>query len=398
MGSISRRKRAGGVSWDVRWRDPDGDHRKRAFHRRVDAERFLSTVSTDIIRGDYVDPNDPTTFREFAESWRESRMHRPTTRAHVETHLRRHAYPRFGDRRLSSIRPSEIQRWVTDLTQTLAPSTVQVIHGIVASIYKSAMHDRLVTSSPCAGTRLPKRLPVQITPLTTETVRALADAVPARYRALVLLAAGTGLRQGECLGLDEAHVDLVQHTLHVDQQLILLPRQEPFFGPPKTPASHRTVPLPDVVIAALRRHLAEFPITHPYRLLFTDDHGNAIRRTTFSYEVWRPAVAAVGARRGTGFHDLRHYYASLLIRHGESIKTVQHRMGHATAAETLDTYAHLWPDSDDRTRDAIDTLLGGKIPATRGRTTPRRTGTTPRAGATVPRRSTGLRRPGGPVR
>jgi integrase len=55
---------------------------------------------------------------------------------------------------------------------------------------------------------------------------------------------------------------------------------------------------------------------------------------------------------------LRHYYASLLIRHGESVKVVQARLGHASAAETLDTYSHLWPDSDDRTRDAIDALLG----------------------------------------
>ena len=56
-------------------------------------------------------------------------------------------------------------------------------------------------------------------------------------------------------------------------------------------------------------------------------------------------------------HALRHYYASLLIRFGESVKTVQARLGHASAAETLDTYSHLWPDSDDRTRDAIDSVL-----------------------------------------
>ena len=61
---------------------------------------------------------------------------------------------------------------------------------------------------------------------------------------------------------------------------------------------------------------------------------------------------------GFKFHGLRHYYASLLIRHGESVKTVQARLGHATAAETLDTYSHLWPDSDDRTRDAVDVVLG----------------------------------------
>ena len=65
-----------------------------------------------------------------------------------------------------------------------------------------------------------------------------------------------------------------------------------------------------------------------------------------------------GLPEGFRFHDLRHYYASLLIRHGESVKTVQRRLGHATAAETLDTYAHLWPDSDDRTREAIDSVLG----------------------------------------
>ncbi|MGI5129727.1 tyrosine-type recombinase/integrase [Pseudonocardia sp. CA-107938] len=369
MGSITKRKRAGGHSWDARWRDPDGRSRRRAFARRVDAERFLATIVADVVRGDYVDPNDPTTFRQFAESWREIQMHRPTTRAHVETHLRRHVYPRFGDRRLASIRPSEIQHWVTTLSQTLAPATVQVIHGIVAAIFKAALRDRLVSTSPCEGTRLPKKLPVQIKPLATPIVLALAAAVPDRYRALIILAAGTGLRQGECFGLDLDHIDFDERSLRVEKQLILLPRRAPFFGPPKTSASHRTVPLPDTVVRELRRHLDRFPITHPARLLFTDEHGDAIRRTAFSREVWRPAVKAAGAPPRTGFHDLRHYYASLLIRHGESVKTVQHRLGHATAAETLDTYAHLWPDSDDRTRDAVDAVLQ---PSDRPPPTPRR--------------------------
>lgn len=68
-------------------------------------------------------------------------------------------------------------------------------------------------------------------------------------------------------------------------------------------------------------------------------------------------------------HDLRHYYASLLIRHGESVKTVQARLGHASATETLETYAHLWPDSDDRTRVTVDAVLGGQAkPGTEGAT------------------------------
>jgi hypothetical protein len=58
------------------------------------------------------------------------------------------------------------------------------------------------------------------------------------------------------------------------------------------------------------------------------------------------------------FHDLRHFYASLLIRAGESVKSVQRRLGHKSAVETLDTYSHLWPDSEDRTREAVDAVLG----------------------------------------
>src|ERR1700754_3388320 len=72
--------------------------------------------------------------------------------------------------------------------------------------------------------------------LCRATVHALADAVPERYRALVVHAAGTGMRQGECFGLDIDHLDLDNHSLRVEQQLILLPYRDPFLGPPKTPA------------------------------------------------------------------------------------------------------------------------------------------------------------------
>jgi len=69
-------------------------------------------------------------------------------------------------------------------------------------------------------------------------------------------------------------------------------------------------------------------------------------------------VKTSGLPEGTGFHALRHFYASLLIRHGESVKTVQARLGHASAVETLNTYSHLWPDSEDRTRTAVDSVFG----------------------------------------
>lgn len=231
-----------------------------------------------------------------------------------------------------------------------------LVYGYVASIFKAAVRDRLIASSPCIEIKLPKVEPRRVDPLATEIVEKLIDAVPARYRALVVLGAGTGLRQGEAFGLTLDRVDFLRRTLKVDRQIVLLPGADPYLAPPKTKDSHRTIPLPKVVIDALAAHLAAFP-AGDNGFIFTNAVGAPIRRTRFSV-MWRKAVADAGAPDATGFHALRHYYASLLIRHGESVKTVQARLGHKDATETLNTYSHLWPDSDDRTRDAIDEVLG----------------------------------------
>lgn len=106
----------------------------------------------------------------------------------------------------------------------------------------------------------------------------------------------------------------------------------------------------------MSEHITAFP-PGQWDLVFTNTKGTPLLRNRFSEVVWHPAAKTAGLPPGTTFHDLRHYYASLLIRHGESVKVVQSRLGHAGAKETLDTYSHLWPDSEDRTRQAVETVL-----------------------------------------
>ncbi len=108
---------------------------------------------------------------------------------------------------------------------------------------------------------------------------------------------------------------MLGHEVVVDRQLLILARQASRFGPPKTRASVRTIPVPLVVVDSLAAHRAAFPPGDD-GLMFRLD-GRPITRQAFS-RVWRPVVAEVGLVKGTGFHALRHYYASLLIRHGES--------------------------------------------------------------------------------
>lgn len=357
MSSIQKRSDG---QWRARYRDAAGKEHSRHFDRKIDGTRWLDEVTASVVTGTYVDPNaGKITFREYAENWRAAQVHRPSSAVHVETMLRRHAYPSFGGRQISSIRPSEIQAWVKG--SPLAPNTVHVLHGIVSSVFRAAIRDRILVLSPCADTKLPRKTHRKVVPLPIEAVDGLANTVPPRFRALVILAAGTGLRQGEVFGLTQDRVNFMRRSIEVDRQLVGQTGRRPCFGPPKTPASVRTIPLPDVVGEALAEHIRMFG-TGPEGLLFVGDyfHGQGVplRRPWFSREVWVPAVATVpGVPSGTGMHDLRHFYASLLIRHGESVKVVQARLGHATAAETLDTYSHLWPDSDDTTRAAIDSAF-----------------------------------------
>jgi integrase len=317
----------------------------------------MVTVESDMLRGTYVRPEGGRLlFGDYAKGWQATRMHRATTAAQVDSHLRIHLIPEFGSRPMGSITPSEVQGWVRRLSKRLAPTTCGVVYGHLATIFKSAIADQLIVHSPCRDITLPKQHKKKVKPPDTDEVLALIEAIPDRYRGLTVLAAGTGLRQGEAFGLTCDHVDLRRREIEIVQQLVLVPGRDPFFGPPKSDSSFRTIPLPDFVVEAIKRHRRDYG-AGPHGLLFTNDRGEPIRRTRFS-EVWRRAVGDAALVAGIRFHDLRHYYASLLIHHGESVKTVQSRLGHLSATETLDTYGHLWPDSEERTRAAVDLVLG----------------------------------------
>jgi len=245
---------------------------------------------------------------------------------------------------------------VRGLSDKLAPGSVQLVFQHTSAVFKAAQTDRMIAFNPCVGVKLPRAEPRQVVPLTTKQVLALIDAMPERYRALGVLGAGAGLRQGEAAGVTLDEVDFLRRSLNVQHQLVCIVKQPDKLAPPKTDSSVRTLPLPDFVTSALARHLECFE-PGEWGLLFTQPSGRPVSRTRFS-ELWRATVTRAGLPAGLHYHDLRHYYASLLIRHGESVKTVQARLGHASAVETLNTYSHLWPDSEDRTRTAIDAVLG----------------------------------------
>lgn len=292
-------EKRGAGRWRARYRGPDGQERSRTFPRRVDAERWLTGVEHSKLTGGYIDPNaGKITLRAFAEEWRSRQVQRAGTAVSIEQQLRLHVYPVIGDRPIAAIRPSEIQGLVQRLDERLAPSTVGVVYGRVVAVFRGAVRDRVVTASPCIDVRLPvKKPPSMLEVLSTEEVLVMADAVPARYGALVITGAGTGLRPGELFGLALERVDFLRRTIRVDQQLMRVRGQGVALGPLKTPSSYRTIPLPQVVAHAMAAHLAAWPVHPDLGVVFTNERAEPIQQQPFA-AVWETGGGSQDCRSG----------------------------------------------------------------------------------------------------
>ena len=116
MASVEKRERDDRVTWLARWRDDTGRQRKRSFSRRIDAQRFVSQIEADLLRGQYIDPSDRTTVLDYAQRWASGRIHRPSTARRVQSMIDTHiAGTALGSRRLAAVSPCEVQVWASSV-------------------------------------------------------------------------------------------------------------------------------------------------------------------------------------------------------------------------------------------------------------------------------------------
>lgn len=374
MAAPEKRVRNGKVRWYARYRDPEGKQRSKVFDRQVDAQRFLDETVVSVRRGTYLDPDaGRETFRAHAETWLEMQTFNASTRETVAHRLAKHVYPVLGDKELGRIKPSTVKAWLAGLA--VAPSYARVLHANVSSILAAAVEDEKIAKNP-ARTRAsrPGRVHARkVVPWTAEQVANARAALPESYRILVTLGAGLGLRQGELLALSPDDVDFLRGTVHVRRQVKLFAGNKQVFAPPKGD-KERDVPLPHYVRDELAKHLVSHPavtVTLPWKhpqgepvtvpLITTSREHRAINRNHFNGYQWAKAVGAarLDDRQEEGMHQLRHFYASVLLDAGESIKAVASYLGHSDPGFTLRTYTHLMPSSEDRTRKAVDAALRG---------------------------------------
>jgi len=255
----------------------------------------------------------------------------------------------LGTRPLRAVRPSEVRTWVVSLAgRGYAPSYVYALHRRLSQLYSDAIHDGLVAKNPCSRKTAPAAPKGRPYVATTEQVWALHDAMPRHFQPVVLLGAFAGLRVAEIAALRATDVDFLRGVIHPQIQY---PNE-----PLKTDESRNPIPIPLELVELLNVNLVEWGSDSIVVGVF----GRPVAPYTIE-EAWRKARTEVdGLPDGFRIHDLRHYFASLLIASGLDIKTVQARLRHASAKTTLDTYGHLWPDKDESSRAAVSVALNAR--------------------------------------
>jgi integrase len=338
-------------TWRARYRGPDGRERSKTFQRKIDAERFLTSMEASKLRGDWIDPAaGRMTLSAFSAEWMATVVHlRPTTRYRYESLLRVHIAPALGNLSLSTIRPLDVQSFVSKLRdQGLSGTTVRHAYVLLAEILNAAQRDGRIARNPATGVVPPPRRRQEQRFLNAAEVWDLAEAVEPRYRALVLTGVYGALRWGELAGLKvsrlrllERRIDVVEGVSEVGGRLI--------WGPPKT--GTRTVSIPAPLAEEIALHLSAFP-PDGERLVFTSPGGGLLRYANFYRRVWQPAVEKTDLAPLRP-HDLRHTAVALAIQAGAHPKEIQELCGHASITTTLNTYGHLFDSLQDRLAERL---------------------------------------------
>ncbi|MER7950223.1 site-specific integrase [Streptomyces sp. NPDC096079] len=375
-----------GLRYRARYIGPDGTEKSKSFpdKQKRKAEIWLSNIEADMSRGDYIAPEaGKVTFEQYANQWIKTQGTDPSTRESVEMRLRLHVLPHIGTRPLGSFNPTHLRLWMRTLEDAgLSASYRRGIFAHVSTVFTAAVEDRIIRANPCSArsVKAPRPDPRKVKPWQGARVIAVRAELPDRYQALVDAAAGCGLRQGEAFGLAVEDLDLQSGVVHVVRQVKLLCNR-PVFAPPKG-GKERDVPLPGSIALALADHLHQFPaaeVTLPWKtldgppvtakLIFRSPEGHSLNRNRFNDRQWRPALRASGivSGRDNGMHALRHFYASVLLDAGESIKALSEYLGHHDPGFTLRTYTHLMPSSRTRTRAAVDAVWAASATEPDGR-------------------------------
>lgn len=381
-GHVRQRERGAKGSWEVVAelpRDPETGARRQHFETvrgtKRDAQRRLRELLTTIEQGQYI-PSSRVTVGSYLTEWAHNYgvLHTsPRTAESYGSEIRRHIIPALGAKPLSELRPQDLERFYAhsltagrrDGKGGLSARTVLYHHRILSEALEHAVRTNVIGRNPAKLADPPRPARPAVSTLAIEDVpRFLQAASESSHFSVFALALYTGLRLGELLGLRWKCVDLDHGALAVTVSLYREGSQWQL-REPKSAKSRRQVALPQSMIRYLAEHKARqaayfqeaLGIPHTGEsFVFTTIGGGPLDRHSVSRSFAR-ALERAGLAH-IRFHDLRHTHASLLLKAGVPAKVVSERLGHASAAFTMDVYGHMMRGMQEEAAAKLDAMVG----------------------------------------
>jgi len=334
------------------------------------AQSYLTDTLATMNKGTFVAPS-PLTVDEYLDQWLQDAARgrlRERTFADYSEILKRYVRPALGRKKLSNLRPLDIQIVYTKmLDRGLSARTVRYTHAVLTSALKQAVKWLMLAQNPAALVDLPKLNRSEMKALSAQdAARFLVAAARDRWSVLFAIALATGMRPEEYLALQWKDVDFNKGIVTVQRALVWLTKGRGWiFTEPKTPKSRRNIPLPTTVVRSLKSHRRlqneeRLKAGRDYQandLVFATTEGGPLIRRNLLRRHFRPILKKAGLQESIRLYDLRHTCATLLLAANEHPKIVSERLGHANITLTLDTYSHVLPSMQRAASEKLERIL-----------------------------------------
>lgn len=311
--------------------------------------------------------NTRMTVSEYLDQWLASKSDLRTNTVKTYTGAIKYIKPYLGGVPLQSLRPNHLEKWQQDLLKILAVSTFRVTRTVLGTALKKAVRLRYIYVNPMSATDPPRRVKSKTKSFDRQQAQKFIAACKGqRWGLSYKLALATGLRPEEIHGLKWSLLDLEgsRGRVSVEEVVVRLPGGGWQFEVPKSDCSHRSIMFSGELVSELRAHRAQQleermalgRAWHEHDLVFPSAIGTPMNRADHAAQ-FRAIVKLAGIEESFRLYDLRHSFATLSLLAGVDFKTVSQELGHANAAFTLDTYAHVLKEMEVRSSDKRERLL-----------------------------------------
>ena len=356
----------------VTYTDSAGKERQiwRKAESKSDAKEKARKIENQLKTGGMEAFEHTGNLDQYLDKWLASYKNKVSGRTYQDAlnMLRLHVRPILGKKKLSSIRPLDIQEMVNKLQEKgLSPRSARHAYSILFRALKQAVKWRLLVSNPAEAVDLPKQVRKEMKSLTPEQAQKFLEACDkAKFGLVFELALISGMRPEEYLALQWQDLDFKQNTVTV-QRVIVWERwtNARYFAEPKTPKSRRTIPLPVYLMKKLNKH-RKAQLAHKlkmgeeynneYNLVFTSEIGTPVSIRNLHRRHFKPLLEKAKLP-DIRLYDLRHSCASLLLAAGENPKVVSERLGHASIVLTMDVYSHVLPNMQQAATEKLEKIL-----------------------------------------